>query len=747
MRGMRIAVLGVALSFGGGANAGDAPPPPAVPSSELVKAGAVWDPPADPLSISLAADGTISLLGHEVGLEELRADLCAKAREPRLRNPDGTSKIDVVLRVAPTLPWTIVQWTMQVCADPNVRIYRLHFAVMPEAGGEEGVIPTFLPTDGPHWEPPPIQQSRRVRAILFASPGTADRGSIFAALKASLDATTDKTVDIVAPPPKIPRAGHVIEVVDLAYRAGAKWIEFEGASMPVSRREIGAPNVAPVEPAPGSLAWLRSWALAQRKATPEGVKVKVGGAIFEGAPGAAAKETPLPPPPPRHVRASGLEEPTSLPPESLPPVEEEPPTPDVVAKEPTVKDPVLEEPPTAEPANPFASEHWRSHLFRGRADRLSGKSAIPADPKADAAIESALAWLAAHQSADGGWEAAGFGGWCNGKQDETVPPDVAGKARYDVGTTGLALLSFLGAGYTNRSEPPYGKVVGRGLRYLRNVQDGEGCFGPRTSGHYNYGHAIATLAMVEAYGMSKSSVYKTPAQKALDFVALARNPYFAWRYGIKPGDNDTSVTGWMALALRAAAFVNTAEGKEGATAPFVLDEDAFEGVSAWIDKMTDPDTGRVGYQQRGSGPARPMELVATFPAERSESMTAIGVLLRVLAGEDPATGALVKKGAKLIAALPPVWDPKGGSIDLYYWQAGALAMAQVGGADAEAWRAALAKALVEHQRTEGQPCGVRGSWDPTDPWGSDGGRVYMTAMAALALEAPYRYPRVAAMGK
>jgi biopolymer transport protein ExbD len=72
---------------------------PAVPSSELVKAGAVWDAPPDPLSISLAADGTISLLGHEVGLEELRADLREKARDPRLRNEDGTSKIDVVLRV------------------------------------------------------------------------------------------------------------------------------------------------------------------------------------------------------------------------------------------------------------------------------------------------------------------------------------------------------------------------------------------------------------------------------------------------------------------------------------------------------------------------------------------------------------------------------------------------------------------------------------------------------------------------
>ena len=160
--------------------------------------------------------------------------------------------------------------------------------------------------------------------------------------------------------------------------------------------------------------------------------------------------------------------------------------------------------------------------------------------------------------------------------------------------------------------------------------------------------------------------------------------------------------------------------------------------------MTDPETGRVGYQLRGTGPARPADRVDAFPGEKSEALTAIGVLLRALLGEDPASSDAVKKGAALMAALPPVWDAKDGSIDLYYWQFGALAMAQLGTAAGEAWRAALSKALVERQRAEGEPCGVKGSWDPIDPWGADGGRVYMTAMAALALVAPYRYPRAAA---
>ena len=50
--------------------------------------------------------------------------------------------------------------------------------------------------------------------------------------------------------------------------------------------------------------------------------------------------------------------------------------------------------------------------------------------------------------------------------------------------------------------------------------------------------------MFEAYGMTRNPRYKKPAQNALDFIAMARNPYFAWRYAPRSGDNDTSVTGW-----------------------------------------------------------------------------------------------------------------------------------------------------------------------------------------------------------
>ena len=308
--------------------------------------------------------------------------------------------------------------------------------------------------------------------------------------------------------------------------------------------------------------------------------------------------------------------------------------------------------------------------------------------------------------------------------------------------TGLSLLAFLGAGYTSRSEGVFGRVVAGGLRYLRSAQDAEGCFGNRASGHYVYNHAIAALAMVEAYGMTGSSIYKSPAQKALDFISLARNPYYAWRYGVKAGDNDTSVTGWMMMALKSAKLINAGETKAGHAAPLTYDEEAFEGIKSWVDKMTDPDTGRVGYQQRGTGPARPEALSDRFPADKSESMTAVGVLARIFLGENPKSSEVIRKGADLCAKLLPAWNREDGSIDIYYWYYATLAMFQVGGEPWKKWEAAMKPAIIDTQRKDGEFCLFKGSWDPIDAWGGDGGRVYSTACLAMCLEVWYRYERV-----
>ncbi|MGE0190895.1 MAG: prenyltransferase/squalene oxidase repeat-containing protein [Planctomycetota bacterium] len=365
--------------------------------------------------------------------------------------------------------------------------------------------------------------------------------------------------------------------------------------------------------------------------------------------------------------------------------------------------------------------------------------------RSENAVDDALKWLAAHQSgSSGGWEAAGFMNWCDLQPAaDGQRSDGAGKTMYDAGVTGLALCAFLGAGYTNRGDHEFARTVSRGLKHLKDIQDPEGCFGPRSTQQYIYNHATASLAMVEAYGMTGSPIFKAPAQRALDFIALARNPYFAWRYGIKPGDNDTSVTGWMMMALKSAKLVNSYEIKAGKPAPLSVDDGAFDGIRTWLDKVTDPNTGRVGYLTRGTGPARPQELIDKFPADKSESMTGVGVLARVFSGEDVDKSDAIKKGAELCAKLPPTWNESDGSIDMYYWYYATLAMFQVGGKHWDKWKVAMDKAIVDSQRRDTDYCQFKGSWDPIGPWGPDGGRVYSTAILAMCLEVYYRYPRVA----
>ena len=102
-----------------------------------------------------------------------------------------------------------------------------------------------------------------------------------------------------------------------------------------------------------------------------------------------------------------------------------------------------------------------------------------------------------------------------------------------------------------------------GLRFLIEQQDKQGCFGGRASQHFMYNTAIATAALCEAYSLTKNPRYKKPAAEGAKFLLMARNPYLAWRYEPRGGENDTSVTGWCVMALKSGKFaVSKSETKE-----------------------------------------------------------------------------------------------------------------------------------------------------------------------------------------
>jgi hypothetical protein len=195
----------------------------------------------------------------------------------------------------------------------------------------------------------------------------------------------------------------------------------------------------------------------------------------------------------------------------------------------------------------------------------------------------------------------------------------------------------------------------------------------------------------------------------------------------------------MTQALCCAKLVNAAHLMELEPAPFSLDEEAFAGTRAWLDKMIDPDTGRVGYRQRGTSSSRTEGLEDTFPRDRTEALTAAAIHARLLMGEDVRKNEDVANGVVLCMAQRPRRDPLDGR-DLIYWHFGSLALHRIGGKDWELWVKDLHGALLGSQRRDGVLCGELGSWDPDDAWSSQGGRVYATAINVLTLLTPWRFP-------
>ncbi|MHC4846368.1 MAG: prenyltransferase/squalene oxidase repeat-containing protein [Planctomycetota bacterium] len=353
------------------------------------------------------------------------------------------------------------------------------------------------------------------------------------------------------------------------------------------------------------------------------------------------------------------------------------------------------------------------------------------------AVEDGLMWLANHQSPEGFWSCAAFDTEC-GKQGDDVICDGTGSPQFDVGVTGLSLLAFLGAGYTHK-EGKHKKTVKAGLRFLVDVQQRDGNFGIETNLQYTYDHMIATLAMVEAYALTKDYMFKKSAEKSLEYMYKIRNPGAAWRYAPAHSEmvthpNDMSVTGWAILVMTLAKEYD-----------MDLDETALEDSLLFLEEMTDPISGRTGYYDMGGPPPRELGKDTTWPAEQTESMTAVGVLCRIFADPDltrPGNQEMVDKGVELITRLPPVWDPDdpGGRKDFYFWYYGTYALYQYGGQAWKDWEKTLVPNIADHQHREGE---LKGSWDPhVDPWGGVGGRVYSTALLVLCMEVFSRYDTV-----
>ena len=295
------------------------------------------------------------------------------------------------------------------------------------------------------------------------------------------------------------------------------------------------------------------------------------------------------------------------------------------------------------------------------------------------ATKDGLDYLARTQKDDGSW------------------PDHYGQSP---GVVGLVLLAFLAHGEVP-GRGPYKETIDKALGYLLASANEENGLISRAGSQEMYNHGFATLALAEAYGISKRPEVERVLRRAVNLIVRCQNRRGGWRYNPVPADDDITVTGCQLMALRAA-------DNAGINVPRKTIQKGAEYIESCY------SYGGFGYQPGGS-PNTPR--------------TGIGVLLLQLLGKEDSEK--VKKGVEYLKKHPLRHPGHYFFYGTYYC---AQAMFQFGGADWKAWNREMTKELLRLQvKTPGRE---QGSWPQT---GSAGGKVFATAMALLALEINWRY--------
>lgn len=311
----------------------------------------------------------------------------------------------------------------------------------------------------------------------------------------------------------------------------------------------------------------------------------------------------------------------------------------------------------------------------------------------EAAVARGLEWLAKQQLKDGGWSFQG------------PYPDGA-NFENRVSATSMALLAFLGGGHTHKSGK-YQRQIDHALHWLQDRQKNGGSFGANTPHHHAfYTHAQATIAFCEAYAMTEDRMLLPNCRSALEFATRSQGPLGGWRYEFR-GDSDTSVTGWMVMAL-----------VSGKSAGLDVSDKCLRRINQYLDQAAQ-DYGEV-YSYMPGRPATP-------------SMTAEGLLCRMYLGWPRETPAIDRGIERLLQVAPFEVQTQ----SYYYWYYATQVLHHAGGQPWEQCNGAMREQLPALQVDFGPDTG---SWLPGGRmFDQTGGRLYATCMAIYCLEVYYRH--------
>jgi hypothetical protein len=318
--------------------------------------------------------------------------------------------------------------------------------------------------------------------------------------------------------------------------------------------------------------------------------------------------------------------------------------------------------------------------------------------ESEAAVEAALKWFINHQMPDGSWNFDLTK--CPSCQGQCKHADAKGAKQYPLaGPTALAILPFLGRGYTHK-EGPYKKQMEFAFNALATkVVKGKG-----NAGEGSYVQGLAGICLSEAYAMTQDQRLQMPAQLAVNYIMASQDPVGGgWGYGYRaPGD--TSILGWNLMGL-----------KSGHMAFLQVDPMSVKRAVAFLDSVQSDEGSGYGYRGPGNSPP----------------LTAAGLLCRMYLGWKKDHPAL-NRGLDRLAKLGP-------NNNLYYDYYGTQVMHHVEGDRWVAWNSKMRDMLVKAQAKQGHE---QGSWYEGFEAGHGpevGGRIYTTSLATMILEVYYRH--------
>ena len=350
--------------------------------------------------------------------------------------------------------------------------------------------------------------------------------------------------------------------------------------------------------------------------------------------------------------------------------------------------------PTAAKRSPGKSDG----PFSGRAGatRQSLLDAHGGTKQTEKAVELGLSWLSRHQEPAGNWSLRG-------------PYSDGAAAENRAGATAMALLAFLGHGQTHQpqSGADFDKVA-KGLQFLIKLQDRAGAFAEAGSaeGAAAYSQALSTIAICEAYAMTRDPLLEAPAGAAIEYATWAQSKQGGWRY--KPQtDADTSLTVWFVTAL-----------KSGSNAGINVDANVFSHASRYLDTVQ--LEGGATYRYQASSPP-------------SASMTAAGLWCRLNLGWSR-NNKLIQGTTVRFLAADNIFNVDNKNV--YYWYYATNLLREVGGSDWRKWNEIMRDQLPKLQIQVGSDAG---SWPPAkDQWGKSRGRLFTTCFSVYCLESYYR---------